>query len=135
MDPTELGLTAAGLVAKKALESGGSATGAAAWEALGRVTDRLRSWFQSRGATDGETALELVETIPDSHQAMEQLAGQIGAVAEVDPEGAGELETAVIEAEQVADHQVATFINQVRDQAQVGRIVQQGPGSTYHEGG
>lgn len=135
MDPATLGLMAAGLVAKKALESGGSAAGQAAWEALGKVTDQLRDWFLGRGAGEGEAALALVEAAPDSQRAVETLADQIRAEAQADPQGARELAAAVVEAEQVGDRQVATFVNQVRDQAHVGRIIQLGPGSTYREGG
>lgn len=131
MDPVALGLTVAGLVAKKALEKAGEQAGAAGWGMLGRVSQRLRDWFADRDEPDGVRALELVEAAPDSQRAVEALAAEVTRTAEADPAGARQLEGLVGEIHAAGDARVTTFVNEVRDHARVGRIIQ--VAGDYHE--
>lgn len=124
MDAETLGLTVAGLVAKRAWEKVGDQAGGAAWGLLGRVSERLRALFTTWGDEAGIQALEVVEAAPDSQRAVESLAGEVARVAEQNPAGAQELQGLVSEVESTGDPRVVNFVNQVRDQARVGRIVQ-----------
>jgi hypothetical protein len=45
MDPATLALTAAALIAKKALEAAGDQAGKTGWQALGRIAHTIRGWF------------------------------------------------------------------------------------------
>jgi hypothetical protein len=46
MDPATLALTAAGLLAKKALEAAGGKAGEGAWATLGRIAETIRAKFR-----------------------------------------------------------------------------------------
>ena len=102
----------------------GDRAGEAGWGVLGRVSERLRGWFISRDDESGQRALDVVEVAPDSQRAVESLAGEVARVAEQDPGVAQELQGLVGEVEAAGDARVVNFVNQVRDQARVGRIVQ-----------
>jgi len=133
MDPVAFGVMVATLLAKAALEKAGQQAGGAGWEALEQVGQRVRGWFRRRGDTAGEQALALVEKAPDSQSAVQSLATAVTAVARDDPAEAQELEGLVGRAEAEGGKRVATFVNQVRDQARVGRIIQ--VSGDYHERG
>jgi hypothetical protein len=45
MDPATLALTAAALIAKKALKAAGDQAGKTGWQALGRIARTIRGWF------------------------------------------------------------------------------------------
>lgn len=128
-----LGLTVASLVAKTALEKVGQQAGEAGWGVLEQVVERVRGWFGRRGDTAGEQALAVVEAAPDSQRAVEKLAGAVAVAAREDPDEAGELAGLVREVEAQGGERVANFVNQVRDQARVGRIIQ--VSGTYYERG
>lgn len=129
-DPVTLGVTAAALIAKKALEKAGEHVGESGWELLESVAARVRGWFSRRDDTDAEAALELVEAAPDSQSAIDKLAAAIAAAAQQEPDEAEQLAGLVDRAQHEAGAQVNTFVNQVRDNANVERIVQAG---VYHE--
>jgi hypothetical protein len=133
MDPGSLGLMVAGLVAKKALEKVAERAGGAGWEALGRVSQRVRAWFAERGDAEGLRALDVVEAAPDSPRAQEALAGEVARAAKEEPHVAEELVGLVREVERAGDARLISFVNQVRDNARVGRIVQ--VSGDYHEHG
>jgi hypothetical protein len=131
MDPATLGLVAAGLVAKKALEAAGDKAGDSAWGLLGRVGDRVRNWFGDNDDADGLLALELVEKAPDSQQSIEVLATRITRAAKTDPDGAMDLSLLLDAIKAQARPEVVTFVNHVHAGARVGRIIQ---ATTYNEG-
>ncbi len=133
MDQVGLGAMVASLVAKKALERAADAAGEEGWSALTRLATRVRSWFRDRDDEAGRAALELVEQAPDSQRALEALAERVSAAAREDPETARQVHALVGEIEQVGDRNLTQFINQVRDHARVGRIVQ--VNGNYHEHG
>lgn len=133
MDPVTLGMMVAALVAKSALEKAGQQAGTAGWETLEQVAQRVRGWFGRRGDTAGERALAVVEAAPDSQRAVETLATAVTAVARQDPGEALAVQQLVDRAEADGGVGVATFVNQVRDQATVGRIIQ--VSGVYHERG
>ncbi|MGH8932901.1 MAG: hypothetical protein ACRDZO_20330 [Egibacteraceae bacterium] len=133
MDPVTLGLTIAALVAKKALEQVGEQAGDAGWGLLTSVSERMRGWFVRRGDEAGVRALDVVEAAPDSSRAMEALAGAVTDAAREDAEEAGGLAELVGQVERAGAPAVTNFVNQVRDQAQVGRIIQ--VTGTYYEHG
>lgn len=128
MEPVTLGLAAAGLVAKAALEA---AAGETSWNALKSVGNRLRNWFTHRDDEEALQALSLVEAVPDSPRAVEALATRITQAASADPDEAEGLSRLVDNIAAAAGPPVVTFITQVRDQAQVGRIIQ--VTGDYHE--
>lgn len=132
MDPATLALAAAMLVAKKALESAGDHAGQAGWGVLSRVSNRLRSWFTAAGDTDALTALEVVEAAPDSRHAITRLADRIEQQARTDPDGTDELRALIEDLDADAGPPVVNFMNRVRDEASVGRIIQI-QGGDYHE--
>lgn len=131
-DPVTLGVTAAALIANKALEKAGEQAGASAWALLESVAERVRGWFSRRNDADAEGALDLVQAAPDSQSAIDRLAAAIATAANQDPGEAEQLAGLVERAQAQAGPQVNTFVNQVRDNAQVERIIQAG---VYHERG
>lgn len=133
MDPLGLGAMVASLVAKKALERAGETAGDAGWSALTRLAAQVRAWFRDRDDDAGRAALELVEQAPDSQRAVQALAERVSVAAREDPQTATQVHALVDEIEQVGDRHVTQFINQVRDHARVGRIVQ--VSGDYHEHG
>lgn len=128
MEPVTLGLAAASLVAKAALEA---AAGETSWNALKSVGNRLRNWFAHRDDDEAVKALDGVEAYPDSPKAIEALAGRITEAARSDPDEADGLSRLVDNIEAAAGAPIVTFITQVRDQAKVGRIIQ--VTGDYHE--
>lgn len=129
-DPMTLGVTAAALIAKKALEKAGEHAGESGWALLESVAERVRGWFSRRDDSKAEGALELVEQAPDSQSAIDKLAAAIAAAAQQDPDEAAQLAGLVEKTQAQAGPQVNTFVNQVRDNASVERIIQAG---VYHE--
>jgi hypothetical protein len=73
MDPATLALTAAGLLAKKALEAAGGKAGEGAWATLGRIAETIRAKF--RGDPEATEALNRLEAKPD--QQLTELIGQL----------------------------------------------------------
>lgn len=72
MDPATLALTAAGLVAKKALEAASGEAGTSGWQALGRIAQTIRSWFA--GDREATEALDRLEAKPTSQARTAELA-------------------------------------------------------------
>ena len=133
MDPVTLGLMVAALVAKRALEQVGEQAGDAGWGMLAKVSERVRGWFLRRGDKAAVDALDVVEAAPDSMRAAEALAGAVTDAASQDSEEAAGLAELVAQVERVGTPQVTNFVNQVRDQARVGRIIQ--VSGNYYERG
>jgi hypothetical protein len=131
VEPVTLGLAAAGLVAKAALEAAAGEAGESGWDALRSVGNRVRSWFGRRDDGEAVRALDVVEAAPDSASAVAKLADHIAIAARADPDEAAGLERLVDNIATVAAPEVVNFVNQVRDQARVGRIIQ--VGRDYHE--
>jgi hypothetical protein len=131
VDPATLGLIAAGLVAKKGLETVGDNAGESAWGMLGRIADRVRNWFGDRDDTEGLRALELVEAAPDSPRSIEGLARRITAAAQADPDSATDLALLLDAIRAQARPEVANFVNNIYAGAHVGRIIQ--VTGTYNE--
>jgi hypothetical protein len=122
MDPVTLGLVAAAVVAKAALEQVGDRAGQAGWSGLRAVSARLRGWFAAEGREQGVAALEVVEAAPDSELAVQRLAVEVTEVVRDRPL-AEELQRLLEELEADGGAAVASFVTEVRDQARVGRIV------------
>jgi hypothetical protein len=122
MDPAALGVAVASLMAKKALEATGKGAGEAGWDLLVGLANRVRNWLGKD--SDAVRTLEVVEQYPDSERAVRQLAAHIEEAALADPRGAATVEAQLAHIEHVGDRQVASFVNQVRDHASVGRIIQ-----------
>jgi hypothetical protein len=72
MDPATLALTAAGLVAKKALEAASGEAGKTGWQALGRITQTIRGWFA--GDQEATETLDRLEAKPESRARAAELA-------------------------------------------------------------
>lgn len=73
MDPATPALTAAGLLAKKALEAAGGKAGEGAWATLGRIAETIHAKF--RGDPEATEALNRLEAKPD--QQLTELIGQL----------------------------------------------------------
>jgi hypothetical protein len=72
MDPATLALTAAGLIAKQAIEAASGEVGKTAWQALARVAQTIRGWFASdQEATE---TLDRLEAKPESQARAAELA-------------------------------------------------------------
>lgn len=97
MDPATLALTAAGLLAMKALEAVGDKAGEGAWAVLGRIREAI--WSRFRGDQ------EVTETLKR---------------LEADPPLVAELTRLVEEAK--AESQTASFVTTVQDNAHVGKL-------------
>jgi hypothetical protein len=123
MDSATLGLVAAGLVARKALEAPGDHAGESAWGLLGRVGDRVRNWFGDRDDAEGLHALERAESAPGHRHGLEALAASIARAAKADPDGATDLSLLLDAIRSQARPEVATFVKDVYAGARVGRIV------------
>jgi hypothetical protein len=118
MDPASLALTAAGLVAKQALEAAGGKAGEGAWAGLRRLVETIRRRFTADREVN-ET-LERLEARPTSQRRTGKLAEVLGNRLATDPGFATELARLV---EQVkADPQTASFVTTVQDNAQVGKL-------------
>lgn len=122
MDPATLGLVAAGLVAKRGIESAGEEAGESAWGTLGRIADRLRNWFGDRGDEAGLEALDLVEKAPDSARRVEALAACIGAAARSDSDSAIDLALLLDAIRAQARPEVASFVDDIRSGTRSGGL-------------
>jgi hypothetical protein len=118
MDPATLALTAAGLVAMKALEAAGGEAGKTGWQALGRIAQTIRGWFA--GDPDATETLDRLEAKPESQARAAELAEVLQPRLEADPRLVAELARLVDQAK--ADPQTASFVTTVADNARVGRI-------------
>jgi hypothetical protein len=118
MDPATLALTAAGLIAKKALEAASGEAGKTGWQALGRVALTIRGWF----ASDHEATetLDRLEAKPESQARAAELAEVLTPRLEADPRLVAELTRLVEEAK--TDPQTASFVTTVQDNARVGKL-------------
>jgi hypothetical protein len=118
MDSATLALTAAGLLATKALEAAGGKAGEGAWATLGRIAETIRSKF--RGDPEATEALERLEAKPDSQARTAELAEVLQPRLEADPPLAAELTRLVEQAK--AEPQTASFVTTVQDNARVGKL-------------
>jgi hypothetical protein len=83
MDPATLALTAAGLIAKQAIEAASGEVGKTAWQALARVAQTIRGWFASdQEATE---TLDRLEAKPESQARAAELAEVLTPRLEADP--------------------------------------------------
>jgi hypothetical protein len=118
MDPATLALTAAALVAKKALETVSSEAGKTGWQALGRIAHTIRGWFA--GDREATETLDRLEAKPESQARAAELAEVLTPRLEADSRLVAELTRLVEEAKD--DPQTASFVTTVQDNARVGRI-------------
>jgi hypothetical protein len=118
MDPATLALTAAGLLAKKALEAAGDQAGEGAWATLGRIREAIRSRF--RGDAEATQALERLEAKPASQARTAELVEVLQPRLEADPPLVAELTRLVEEAK--AEPQTAAFVTTVQGNARVGKL-------------
>jgi hypothetical protein len=118
MDPATLALTAAALVAKKALEAAGGKAGEGAWAAHGRIREAILARF--RGDQEASEALERLEAKPASPARTAELAEVLQPRLEADPQLVAELTRLVEEAK--AQPQAAAFVTTVQDNARVGKV-------------
>jgi len=118
MDPATLALTAAGLLAKKALEAAGGKAGEGAWATLGRFAETIRAKF--RGDPEATETLDRLEAKPESQARTAELAEILQPWLEADPQLVAELTRLVEQAK--AQPQTAAFVTTVQDNAQVGKL-------------
>jgi hypothetical protein len=118
MDPATLALTAAGLVAKHALEAAGGKAGEGACAIVGRIREAI--WSRFRGDPDATEALERLITKPDSQARTIELAEVLRPCLEADPSLVVELTRLVEEAK--AEPQTAAFVTAVQGNARVGKL-------------
>jgi hypothetical protein len=118
MDPATVALTAAGLVAKQALEAAGGEAGKTAWQALGRIAQTIRGWFA--GDQEVTETLDRLEAKPESQARSAELAEVLTPRLAADPRLVAELTRLVDQAKR--DPQTASFVTTVQDNARVGRI-------------
>jgi hypothetical protein len=116
MDPATLALTAAGLLAKKALEAAGGRAGEGTWAVLSRIREAI--WSKFRGDPEATETLERLEARPDSQARTADLAEVLQPRLEADPQLAAELTRLVEEAQP----QTAAFVTTVQDNARVGKL-------------
>ncbi len=109
MDPATLALTAAGLVAKKALEAASGEAGKTAWQALGRIAQTIRGWFADD--QEGTETLDRLEAKPESQARAAELAEVLTPRLEAEPRLVAELTRLVDQAK--ADPQTASFVTTV----------------------
>jgi hypothetical protein len=96
MDPATLALTAAGLLAKKALEAAGGKAGEGAWAVLGRIREAI--WSKFRGDQEVTETLERLEAKPESQARTAELAEILQPRLEADPQLVAQLTRLVEEA-------------------------------------
>jgi hypothetical protein len=118
MDPATLALTAAGLVATKALEAVGGKAGEGAWAALGRIREAI--WSKFRGDPEVTETLERLEAKPTSQARTAELAEVLQPRLDADPGLVAELTRLVEEAK--AQPQMAAFVTTVQGNARVGKL-------------
>jgi hypothetical protein len=118
MDPATLALTAAGLLAKKALEAAGGKAGEGAWAGLSRVAECIRRRFA--GDREVTETLDRLDAKPASPARTAELAEVLQPRLDADPALVAELTRLVEQAK--ADPQTASFVTTVQDNAQVGKL-------------
>jgi hypothetical protein len=118
MDPATLALTAAGLVAKQALEAAGGKAGEGAWAGLRRLAETIRRRFA--GDQEVTETLDRLEAKPESPARGAELAEVLEPRLHADPGFVAELARLVEQVE--ADPQTASFAITVQDNAQVGKL-------------
>jgi hypothetical protein len=118
MDPATLALTAAGLLAKKALEAAGGKAGESACATLGRIREAIGS--KLRADPEVTEALERLEAKPDSQARTAELAEVLQPRLEAGPQLVAELTRLVEEAK--AQPQAAAFVTTVQGNARVGKL-------------
>jgi hypothetical protein len=118
MDPATLALTAAGLIAKKALEAASGEAGKSGWQALSRIAQTIRSWLA--GDQEAIETLDRLEAKPESRARTAELAEVLQPRLEADPQLVAELTRLVDQAK--ADPQTASFVTTVQDNASVGKL-------------
>jgi hypothetical protein len=122
MEPATLALTAAGLVAKKALEAASGEADKTAWQTLGRIAQTIRGWLA--GDQEATETLDRLEAKPESQARTAELAEVLTPRLEADQRLVAELTRLVEQAK--ADPQTAKFVTTVQDNARVGRITNVG---------
>ena len=118
MDPATLALTAAGLLAKKALEAAGGKAGEGTWAVLGRIREAI--WSKFRNDQEVTETLERLEAKPESQARTAELAEVLQPRLEGDPRLVAELTRLVEQAKN--EPQTASFVTTVQDNAQVGKL-------------
>lgn len=118
MDPATLALTAAGLVAKQALEAASGEAGSTAWQALGRIAQTIRGWLV--GDQEATETLDRLEAKPESPARAAELAEVLTPRLEAEPGLVAELTRLVEEAK--ANPQTASFVTTVQGNASVGKL-------------
>jgi hypothetical protein len=120
MDPASLALTAAGLIAKQALEAAGGKAGEGAWAGLRRLAETIRRRFAGDHAGGHEViqALDRLESQPSDPVRSEELAKVLAP--RLDADLIAEL-TRLVEQVKV-NPQTASFVTTVQDNAQVGKL-------------
>jgi hypothetical protein len=118
MDLATLALTAAGLVAKKALDAVGDQAGKSSWQALGRIAQTVRGWLA--GDHEATETLDRLEAKPDSQARAAELAEILQPWLEADERLAAQLTRLVEEAK--TDPQTASFVTTVEGNARVGKL-------------
>lgn len=116
VDP--ISMSVAALLAR-ALGGATEEVGRGAADALGRFVVAVRA--RLGGNSSAEQALVAVEQKPADEERIRALADAINELLAVDETLSGNLEGIIAEAER--DPQASRFISQVRDNAQVGKIV------------
>jgi hypothetical protein len=118
MEPATLALTAAGLIAKRALEAASGEAGKTGWQTLGRIAQTIRGWFV--GDREATETLDRLEAKPESQARAAELIEVLQPRLDADPRLAAELTRLVEQAK--ADPQTASFVTTIQDNARVGRI-------------
>jgi hypothetical protein len=119
MDPATIALTAAGLLAKKALEAAAGKAGEGAWAALGRIADAVRHRFG--GDPEVTESLDRLEAKPTSEARTAEVAEVLSDRLQADPTFAEEL-AQLIDHAKAASPQAASFVTTVQGNAQVGKL-------------
>jgi hypothetical protein len=119
MDPATIALTAAALLAKKALEAAGGKAGEGAWAALGRIADAVRRRFS--GDPEVTDTLDRLEAKPTSEARTAEVAEVLGDRLQADPTFAEEL-ARLIDQAKATSPQTASFVTTVQDNAYVGKL-------------
>ena len=118
MDPASLAITVAILIGKAAAEAMAGEAGKAVWASISKLRDTLRAKF--RGDSDVEKTMNQLEATPTDARAQE-LADVLKDRIAADPAFAAELSRRLDELQ--ANPGSASFVTEVRDNAQVSKIV------------
>jgi tetratricopeptide (TPR) repeat protein len=120
MGPIEpAAITAATLLATKALEALGGKAGEHTWTGMGRLIALVRR--KVTGYQPAETALTEVERHPDDHDRIRALAEQLAALAAQDAAFHRELAALISDARR--DPSIGSLATRVYGQAQVGQLL------------